>query len=173
MSNNKYKYTLNLNDYLTQPFEMVVLKHIKGSVPFKYSKNDNTISFTEETAEFIKDFRSANDGAIRECIWCEDNVNFYNKHQKMLVEAMEFEAEQIMERGQEDVLHFVKSFNDFQDDEDITFKEIAKCVYTNKRKDEPGDISWSIKNLITIWAVERVMWNLQNVLSEIEYENKK
>lgn len=168
MSNNKYKYTININDYLIQPFEMVVLKHIKGSVPFKYSKNDNTISFTEETAEFIKDFRSATDGAIRECIWCEDNVNFFNKHQKMLVEAMESEAFQIMELGEDDVLHFIKSFNSFKEDKEITFEEIAKCVYTNKRKDEPGDISWNIKSMITIWAVERTMFTLQDLLYNIE-----
>ena len=165
------KYTIKLDEL--QPFEFTMLKYIKDTIPFKYSKKNKTITFDEETKDRIKSFRYANDGSIPEVVWNADNVNFYNKHQKMLVEAMEFEAEQIMERGQEDVLHFVKSFNDFQDDEDITFKEIAKCVYTNKRNDNPGDISWSIKNLITLWAVERVMWNLQNALSEIDYEDKK
>ena len=160
------KYTIKLDDLY--PFEFTVLKYIKDTIPFKYSKKNKTITFDEETKDRIKSFRQANDGSIPEVIWNADNVNFFNKHQAMLVEAMENESFQIMEPGEDDVLHFVKSFNCFKEDKEITFKEIAQCVYTNKRKDEPGDISWNIKSMITIWAVERTMFTLQDLLYNIE-----
>ena len=101
------KYTIKLDDLFS--FEFTMLKYIKDTIPFKYSKKNKTITFDEETKDRIKSFRQANDGSIPEVIWNADNVNFYNKHQKMLVEAMEDEAFQIMEPGEDDVLHFVKS----------------------------------------------------------------
>lgn len=160
------KYKID-RDKLTD-FEFTVLKYIRQSVPFTYSKKEDTIIFKEETKEFIENFHEACDGSIKEVTWNEDNAEYFRKHRDSMIEALQYMANNIMsDEEHPSAVSFVSLFDYFNED-DITYDDIAKGLFDTSLK--PYVYSWEfhVQSVCTIWAVEQTIFNLQNNLEEIE-----
>lgn len=159
------KYKID-RDRLTD-FEFTVLKYIKQSVPFTYSKKDNTINFKQETKEFIENFHEACDGSISEVTWNEDNANFFRKHREQLIEALQNEACNVMCTDEHpSAVSFVASFGTFQND-DITYDDIGNGLFNRKLK-KPDLYSWEfqVQSIATIWMVEHIIYKIRDILTE-------
>lgn len=157
------KYKID-RDKLTD-FEFTVLKYICQSVPFTYSKKDDTIIFKEETKEFIENFHEACDGSIKEVTWNEDNAEYFRKHRDSMIEALQYMANNIMsDEEHPSAVSLVGSFNCFRND-DITYDDIARGLFDKSIKN-PDLYSWEfqVQSTVTIWMVEQTIYTLRDNL---------
>ena len=162
------KYRVD-KDYIND-FDMMILEHIKDSIP--YTEEDNYLIFDEDTGTKINDFREACDGSIREVIWNEDNAEYFRDHRESFIEALQESAEDIMcDEEHPSAVSFVGSFNCFRED-DITYDDIAKGLFDPTLKPDIHSWEFQVQSMCTIWAVERLMFDLQNNIEEIEEDEE-
>jgi len=102
---------------------------------------DNDIEYSD----FVRDFRSADDGHDG-FIYYEDTVKFWKKHKKLIMESLKEDADCC----ETSIVEFVESFRIL---ESTSLDDIAKALYGQYKEDYDY-----IYNYLAWYALETVMY---------------